>query len=266
MGGMQQAMLDGRNLKWQQLINRNKPWAMNGVANVPDNPLLNATVGETVRIRIINDTVWPHAMHLHGHHFRRVTAEGHPWTVAGHAPAGAGGVSRNCLCGGQPGRLAPALSHARAFRWGDEDLDPRCVTVVFPGGGTFRHACGQFATGIAVTVGGCTDGFPLPAPPRWPQAKFCAIRRTRLRVPTLVFSPQSSGGPLPGLKRPQRAPDQPSSRFDGGGHLGPSPGSAPGHASVQRGAAADGASASPVAGARNHLYGGHALLTVRNQY
>ena len=48
MGGMQQAMLDGRNLKWQQLINRNKPWAMNGVANVPDSPLLNATVGETV--------------------------------------------------------------------------------------------------------------------------------------------------------------------------------------------------------------------------
>ena len=76
MGGMQQAMLDGRNLKWQQLLNRNKFWAMNGVANVPDDPLLNAAVGETVRIRIINDTVWPHAMHLHGHHFRRVTAEG----------------------------------------------------------------------------------------------------------------------------------------------------------------------------------------------
>ena len=38
---------------------------------------LNAP-GETVVIEIINDTRWPHAMHLHGHHFRRLGEGGAP--------------------------------------------------------------------------------------------------------------------------------------------------------------------------------------------
>ena len=27
---------------------------------------------------MVNDTAWPHAMHLHGHHFRRLGADGRP--------------------------------------------------------------------------------------------------------------------------------------------------------------------------------------------
>jgi FtsP/CotA-like multicopper oxidase with cupredoxin domain len=40
---------------------------------MPEAPLLEAARGETVRIEMVNDTSWPHAMHLHGHHFRQVT-------------------------------------------------------------------------------------------------------------------------------------------------------------------------------------------------
>ena len=30
---------------------------------------------------MVNDTAWPHGMHLHGHHFRQVSADGSlgPW-------------------------------------------------------------------------------------------------------------------------------------------------------------------------------------------
>jgi len=38
--------------------------------------LLSAPRGRTVRLRMVNDTSWPHAMHLHGHHFQIVT-DGH---------------------------------------------------------------------------------------------------------------------------------------------------------------------------------------------
>ena len=39
-------------------------------------PLLELAAGEVARIAIVNQTVWPHAMHLHGHHFRRVGEDG----------------------------------------------------------------------------------------------------------------------------------------------------------------------------------------------
>ena len=38
--------------------------------------LLTASVCETVRLTIVNATAWPHAMHLHGHHFRAVAFDG----------------------------------------------------------------------------------------------------------------------------------------------------------------------------------------------
>ncbi len=51
-------------------------WSLAGHAGMPDVPLFQAGLGETVRIRMINDTAWPHAMHLHGHHFRQVFGDG----------------------------------------------------------------------------------------------------------------------------------------------------------------------------------------------
>lgn len=81
MGGMRGARLGGRMMDARALADAGKVWAMNGMADMPDAPLVRADHGETVRIALGNRTQWPHAMHLHGHHFRRVSADGTlgPW-------------------------------------------------------------------------------------------------------------------------------------------------------------------------------------------
>ena len=76
MGGMREAMLGGRMTGARDLAGLGKVWAFNGLAEMPDAPLLSARRGETVRLTMINDTRWPHAMHLHGHHFRAIMPDG----------------------------------------------------------------------------------------------------------------------------------------------------------------------------------------------
>ena len=79
MGGMREAMVDGRTMGIRELVEVGLVWAFNGAAaEMPREPLLDVSRGETVRIEMINDTAWPHAMHLHGHHFRRVDVDGRP--------------------------------------------------------------------------------------------------------------------------------------------------------------------------------------------
>jgi FtsP/CotA-like multicopper oxidase with cupredoxin domain len=48
-------------------------WTLNGVGGMTEKPLFSAKLGETVAVRMINRTAWPHAMHYHGHHFRLVS-------------------------------------------------------------------------------------------------------------------------------------------------------------------------------------------------
>jgi FtsP/CotA-like multicopper oxidase with cupredoxin domain len=81
MGGMQSALLNGEQTGIRDLAQAGKAWAFNGMADMPDAPLIEAARGETVRIEMVNDTAWPHAMHLHGHHFRQVHEDGSlgPW-------------------------------------------------------------------------------------------------------------------------------------------------------------------------------------------
>lgn len=76
MGGLRSAMLGGKSMDMRGLVQQGKVWAFNGQADMPEEPLVSASVGETVRIRIENRTGWPHAMHLHGHHFRKVMEGG----------------------------------------------------------------------------------------------------------------------------------------------------------------------------------------------
>ena len=79
MGGMREATVNGRTMGIRQLVEVGLVWAFNGrAAEMPPEPLLTVSRGETVRIAMINDTAWPHAMHLHGHHFRRLDTGGHP--------------------------------------------------------------------------------------------------------------------------------------------------------------------------------------------
>lgn len=53
-------------------------WALNGFAGRPDTPFATLDRGETVRLAFVNDTLWPHAMHIHGHHFFELDAAGQP--------------------------------------------------------------------------------------------------------------------------------------------------------------------------------------------
>ena len=56
-------------------------WAMNGVAIVGGHvhePLLALRRGTSVVLDFVNDTAWPHPMHLHGHAFRVLARNGAP--------------------------------------------------------------------------------------------------------------------------------------------------------------------------------------------
>ena len=57
----------------RDLVRRHgKVWAFNGEAGLTEAPLAKYQRGQTVRIRMVNTTAWPHAMHFHGHHVREV--------------------------------------------------------------------------------------------------------------------------------------------------------------------------------------------------
>ncbi len=70
------AQVDGRALSISELVERKLVWAMNGVAGLPEAPLFRVTRGTAVSLELDNDTRWPHAMHVHGHHFVRASAPG----------------------------------------------------------------------------------------------------------------------------------------------------------------------------------------------
>ena len=73
MGQMASARFRGREVPIRELARRHgKVWAFNGEVGMGGDPLAKYTRGETVQIRMINRTAWPHAMHIHGHHFREV--------------------------------------------------------------------------------------------------------------------------------------------------------------------------------------------------
>ncbi|HGG04555.1 MAG TPA: multicopper oxidase family protein [Aliiroseovarius sp.] len=76
MGGLQQAIYKGVEMNTETLIENGQIWAFNGVAGMPEQPLAVVGLGETIRIPITNDTVFPHAMHIHGTHFQEVLQGG----------------------------------------------------------------------------------------------------------------------------------------------------------------------------------------------
>jgi FtsP/CotA-like multicopper oxidase with cupredoxin domain len=76
MGRMQSALLGGERLGFRQLAGAGRFWSLNDVAEMTETPLAELSVNEPVRLKIDNQTVFPHAMHLHGMHFREVRADG----------------------------------------------------------------------------------------------------------------------------------------------------------------------------------------------
>lgn len=86
MGRMREASLGGKMTDIRTLVRSGKVWAFNGIADMDtaQQPLFEARRGSTVTLDITNNTSWPHAMHLHGHHFRQIRADGNsvtpgPW-------------------------------------------------------------------------------------------------------------------------------------------------------------------------------------------
>jgi len=66
--------LDGRELARVH----GQTWAFNLQAGMSEKPLFSSQSGETIRLKIVNETAWPHAIHLHGHHFRIVSRASYP--------------------------------------------------------------------------------------------------------------------------------------------------------------------------------------------
>jgi len=76
MGGMQSATFEGDVLSIRDLVAKGKVWAFNGVSGRTDVPLMQVSRGRTAVVNMINRTAWPHAMHLHGFHFKVVERNG----------------------------------------------------------------------------------------------------------------------------------------------------------------------------------------------
>ena len=51
-------------------------WAFNGVSGMSDAPWATFSRGDTVTFDLVNDTSFPHGIHLHGQHFYEVGPDG----------------------------------------------------------------------------------------------------------------------------------------------------------------------------------------------
>ena len=80
MGSMRTAMLDGKQVDIRTLMHNGLVWAINGVAakGHVHEPLLTLERNRPYILELVNDTMWHHPVHLHGHSFRVITRDGRP--------------------------------------------------------------------------------------------------------------------------------------------------------------------------------------------
>ncbi|WP_138464560.1 multicopper oxidase family protein [Poseidonocella sp. HB161398] len=76
MRGLESARFEGAELDVGALAARGQYWALAGQAGPGADPFARLSLDEAVRLRFGNATVFPHAMHLHGMHFRVVARDG----------------------------------------------------------------------------------------------------------------------------------------------------------------------------------------------
>ncbi len=85
MGRIGETTYNGEVMSGDDFVNFKQFWALNGVANLPEEPFFRVERNESVIIEVFNDTSFLHAMHVHGHHFRIIERigvsidEGQPW-------------------------------------------------------------------------------------------------------------------------------------------------------------------------------------------
>ena len=71
-----QANMNGTLKDGRALAQEGKFWALSGVVGLPEEPVIDAKPGQVHRVALVNDTNFPHGMHLHGHHFHLIEADG----------------------------------------------------------------------------------------------------------------------------------------------------------------------------------------------
>ena len=76
MGRLGDISFNGEPLTRMAMMENQQVWAFNGVANMPETSLFDTAIGQTILVETINQTGWPHAMHVHGHHFRIISRNG----------------------------------------------------------------------------------------------------------------------------------------------------------------------------------------------
>ncbi|MHA6262631.1 multicopper oxidase family protein [Arenibacterium sp. CAU 1754] len=81
MRGLPPSQLRGITMQPRELAELGKFWALNGIVDRAKDPFLSIEKGTLHRIALVNETAFPHAMHLHGHHFRAISDDGTlgPW-------------------------------------------------------------------------------------------------------------------------------------------------------------------------------------------
>ncbi len=77
MGQLDQLVYKGEELSGSRFMETKQFWGLNGVAGMEmDKPYFTAKRGETIMLESENQTAWPHAMHIHGHHFQVLEING----------------------------------------------------------------------------------------------------------------------------------------------------------------------------------------------
>lgn len=77
MGRLSSASLGGEIKPMGELVQAGYFWSFNGkVDGIDGEPFARLDRGQNVRLKMVNDTVFPHAMHLHGMHFHEVAEDG----------------------------------------------------------------------------------------------------------------------------------------------------------------------------------------------
>ncbi len=121
MGGPVEIIYRGKKLGADDFRQTGQVWALNGVANLADEPFFSTVRGQTIIIETINNTAFPHAMHTHGHHFRVIGRsgatidDGKPWRDT--FLIGAGQSTRIAFVADNPGKWlyhCHMLEHAAA--------------------------------------------------------------------------------------------------------------------------------------------------------
>lgn len=115
MGGMRDAIWKGSSRKAGDLMAEGQFWAFNGLVGMTDTPLASLSLGQVARMTVFNDTVFAHAMHLHGMHFRVLAEDGTPGPLRDTLLTMRGETHEIVFAADNPGRWAfhcHMLSHA----------------------------------------------------------------------------------------------------------------------------------------------------------